>query len=116
MNILLIMADELSTWGLGCYGDTTPQPPHLDALAARGARFDAAAAWPGSSAPRKPTPAPMPTRPAWWRNSAAAKNSLPPRNGTSPPPTAGDPDPRGPRLPRSRYRAILAIGAGTGHL
>jgi choline-sulfatase len=58
MNILLIMADELSTWGLGCYGgigEAAPQTPHLDALAARGARFDAAC-----------TPSPMcvPTRAA----------------------------------------------------
>ena len=36
MNILLIMADELSTWGLGCYGgygESDPRTPHLDALA-----------------------------------------------------------------------------------
>ena len=50
MNVLLIMADELSTWGLGCYGGyndayggaVVPQTPHLDALAARGTLFQTA--------------------------------------------------------------------------
>jgi len=42
MNILLIMADELSTWGLGCYGSVIPRTPHLDALAACGTLFEAA--------------------------------------------------------------------------
>jgi len=58
MNILLIMADELSTWGLGCYGgygEAAPQTPHLDALAARGTLFDAA---------YTPSPMCVPTRAA----------------------------------------------------
>jgi choline-sulfatase len=63
MNILLIMADELSTWGLGCYGGfndaygvgVVSQTPHLDALAARGALFDAA---------YTPSPMCVPTRAA----------------------------------------------------
>ncbi len=58
MNILLIMADELSTWGLGCYGsygEAVAQTPHLDALAARGVRFDAA---------YTPSPICVPTRAA----------------------------------------------------
>jgi hypothetical protein len=42
MNVLLIMADELSTWGLGCSGSVIPRTPHLDALAARGTQFEAA--------------------------------------------------------------------------
>lgn len=46
-NILLIMADELSTWGLGCYAgrrwpDGTAITPNIDALAARGVRFTSA--------------------------------------------------------------------------
>ena len=46
-NILLIMADELSTWGLGCYAgrrwpDGTAITPNIDALAARGVRFASA--------------------------------------------------------------------------
>jgi len=63
MNVLLIMADELSTWGLGCYGGyndangvaVVPQTPHLDALAACGALFDAA---------YTPSPMCVPTRAA----------------------------------------------------
>lgn len=43
-NTLLIMADELSTWGLGCYAgrrwpDDTAITRNTDALAARGVRF-----------------------------------------------------------------------------
>lgn len=46
-NTLLIMADELSTWGLGCYAgrrwpDGTAITPNIDALAARGVRFTSA--------------------------------------------------------------------------
>ncbi|HUS53080.1 MAG TPA: sulfatase-like hydrolase/transferase [Thermohalobaculum sp.] len=55
MNILLIMADELSTWGLGCYDGTLPHTPHLDALAKRGTRFTAA---------YTPSPMCVPTRAA----------------------------------------------------
>ena len=40
-NVLLIMADELSTWGLGCYGGTGITP-NIDRLAARGVRFTSA--------------------------------------------------------------------------
>lgn len=40
-NILLLLVDDLKP-ALGCYGDETAVTPHLDALAARGMRFDAA--------------------------------------------------------------------------
>ncbi len=40
-NVLLILVDDLKPV-LGCYGDKTAKTPHLDALAARGMRFDAA--------------------------------------------------------------------------
>ena len=41
-NLLLIMADEHSKRVLGCYGNDRIETPNLDALAARGAMFDAA--------------------------------------------------------------------------
>ena len=39
-NILLIMADQLSAVGLGCYGHPVVKTPHLDRLAGRGMQFD----------------------------------------------------------------------------
>lgn len=41
-NVLLITADQLRADCLGCYGNDVVHTPHLDALASRGARFDAA--------------------------------------------------------------------------
>ena len=41
-NILLIMADQLAPQFTGSYGHPLVQTPHMDALAARGTRFDAA--------------------------------------------------------------------------
>ena len=41
-NIVLIMADQLAPQFTGAYGHPIVKTPHLDALAARGARFDAA--------------------------------------------------------------------------
>ena len=41
-NILLIMADQLAPQFTGTYGHPVVKTPHLDALAARGRRFDAA--------------------------------------------------------------------------
>ena len=41
-NILLIMADQLAPQFTGAYGHPLVKTPHLDALAARGMRFDAA--------------------------------------------------------------------------
>ncbi len=41
-NILVIMADQLAPQFTGAYGHKTAKTPHLDALAARGMRFDAA--------------------------------------------------------------------------
>jgi len=55
MNILLIMADELSTWGLGCYDSRQKHTPNIDALAAGGILFSAA---------YTPSPICVPTRAA----------------------------------------------------
>lgn len=41
-NILILMADEMATMGLGCYGSVVARTPALDALAERGVLFDAA--------------------------------------------------------------------------
>lgn len=41
-NILLIMADQLAPQFTGCYGHKVVKTPNLDALAARGMRFDSA--------------------------------------------------------------------------
>jgi len=42
LNVLLVMADQMAPHFTGTYGHTLVSTPHLDALAARGARFDAA--------------------------------------------------------------------------
>jgi arylsulfatase A-like enzyme len=41
-NVLLIMTDQQRWDTLGCYGAPTCRTPHIDGLAARGVRFDAA--------------------------------------------------------------------------
>lgn len=41
-NIVIVMADQLAPHFTGAYGHTVAKTPHLDALAARGMRFDAA--------------------------------------------------------------------------
>ncbi len=41
-NILVVMADQLAPHFTGAYGHKVAKTPHLDALAARGMRFDAA--------------------------------------------------------------------------
>lgn len=40
-NVLIILVDDLKP-ALGCYGDSAARTPHIDALAARGLRFDLA--------------------------------------------------------------------------
>lgn len=45
-NVLLILADDLGFECLGCYGGKSYQTPHLDRLAAEGARFNYAFAQP----------------------------------------------------------------------
>lgn len=45
-NILLILADDLGTEGLGCYGGLDYRTPNLDQLAAQGVRFTHAFAQP----------------------------------------------------------------------
>lgn len=39
-NIVIIHCDQLSSWGLSCYGGTEIDTPHIDRLAAEGARLD----------------------------------------------------------------------------
>ena len=41
-NIVVIMADQLAPHFTGTYGHPVVKTPHLDAVAARGMRFDAA--------------------------------------------------------------------------
>ena len=41
-NILVVMADQLAPHFVGAYGHPVAKTPHIDALAARGMRFDAA--------------------------------------------------------------------------
>ncbi|MEL7397451.1 MAG: sulfatase-like hydrolase/transferase, partial [Pseudomonadota bacterium] len=41
-NIVVIMADQLAPHFTGAYGHKVAKTPHMDALAARGMRFDAA--------------------------------------------------------------------------
>lgn len=38
-NVLLVLADDLASWMLGCYGNTEIKTPNLDQLAARGMRM-----------------------------------------------------------------------------
>src|SRR4051812_16826013 len=38
-NIVFILADDMGTMDLGCYGSTFYETPNLDRLAARGMRF-----------------------------------------------------------------------------
>ena len=38
-NIVLVLADDLASWMLGCYGNTEIQTPHIDRLARMGTRF-----------------------------------------------------------------------------
>jgi choline-sulfatase len=39
LNVVLLVADDLGSWALGCYGNTEILTPHLDALAERGTLY-----------------------------------------------------------------------------
>src|SRR5262245_41811642 len=39
-NILLIIADDLAAWMLGCYGNRKIRTPNIDRLASQGLRFE----------------------------------------------------------------------------
>ena len=41
-NILIVMADQLNPFAVGCYGSQAARTPHIDRLANGGIRFDAA--------------------------------------------------------------------------
>jgi len=40
-NVLIVLTDQQSAWTVGAYGGTVVATPHIDAIAAEGARFDA---------------------------------------------------------------------------
>ena len=41
-NILIVMADQLTPFMVGCYGNGAVKTPHMDRLASEGVRYDAA--------------------------------------------------------------------------
>jgi choline-sulfatase len=72
-NLLFILSDEHRRATTGCYGDAVVKTPHLDALAARGARFDNA---------YTPCPICVPARAAlatgrWVHQTGAWDNAFP---------------------------------------
>jgi arylsulfatase A-like enzyme len=54
-NILLIVADSIGSWMLGCGGNTQIQTPNIDLLAKGGTRFAANFAYQPSSSPSRVT-------------------------------------------------------------
>ncbi len=71
-NVLLIMTDQQRWDTLGCYGAPTCRTPHIDALAARGVRFDAA---------YTPTSPCSPARAALFTGLYPHKNHVPMNGG-----------------------------------
>ncbi|MBN1400892.1 MAG: sulfatase-like hydrolase/transferase [Anaerolineae bacterium] len=71
-NILLIMTDQQRWDTLGCYGAPTCRTPHIDGLAARGVRFDAA---------YTPTSPCSPARAALFTGLYPHKNNVPMNGG-----------------------------------
>ena len=51
-NVLIVMADDLAAWMLGCYGNREIRTPNLDALAQGGVRMTAFVCTPNSSPSR----------------------------------------------------------------
>ena len=72
LNILLIMTDQHRYDTLGCYGAPTCRTPNIDALAARGVRFDAA---------YTPTSPCSPARAALFTGLYPFKNHVPTNGG-----------------------------------
>ncbi|MBC7234395.1 MAG: sulfatase-like hydrolase/transferase, partial [Chloroflexi bacterium] len=72
-NVLLIMTDQQRWDTLGCYGAPTCRTPNVDALAARGVRFNAAYA---------PTSPCSPARAALFTGLYPHKNNVPMNGGT----------------------------------
>jgi choline-sulfatase len=78
-NILLIMADQLAPHFTGAYGHPVVKTPHLDALAARGTRFDAAYCNAPLCAPARFSfmAGQLPTRIAAYDNASEFPSSIP---------------------------------------
>ncbi len=78
-NIVLIMADQLAPQFTGAYGHSVVKTPHMDALAAEGARFDSAYCNSPLCAPSRASfmTGQLPNRIASYDNSSELPASLP---------------------------------------
>jgi arylsulfatase A-like enzyme len=100
LNILLIMTDQHRYDTLGCYGAPLCRTPHIDALAARGVRFDAA---------YTPTSPCSPARAALFTGLYPHKNHVPSNDGVL--------NPQAPNLGSELGRAGYNLGyAGKWHV